>query len=335
MSAICGFSNLHSRCDSCTPACAHWPHSPAFPAPSPPPDLSLSRAPVGRLREEQERAERSKEESSRLLRGSEDSLDSTSVAANNIRGGHGGKRASLADIDEGAEQRDRHISSSTSLADDEMFDTMLVADAGTGRGSLELPALDDGSNFEDEFDPILASIRKPQKKEPAFNAKAFRAGASGRCASQPFPVRGDQEGALPSSPSPKDDASETNRGDPNARSAFSAGFLSISPGSMRARAGDVMAQSSAQISRSANAFRSALENSASSALDSRKRRQSDPPRPTDGAIELEEGMAGKGASGSRRATGGREGGEMDDVRLVSADELLSEEEVSKRQNFGG
>lgn len=218
-------------------------------------------------------------------------------------------------------QFERHLSSPLGLRDAEELDSTLAADASTRKGSLELPVMDDGSNFEDEFDPILASIRKPQQEEPAVKS---RADASAR------PTIGEE--ATSSFPEPNEEPNDMQRGLPNAGTALAASLLSILPGSMRARAGDVMAQSSAQISKSANAFRSALDSSGSApALDPWKRRQSDPPaRVPDTAVELEEGMAGKGAGGGRRTAGAR-GGEEDEVRLLSADELLSEEEVRARE----
>lgn len=223
-------------------------------------------------------------------------------------------------------QFERHLSSPLSLRDAEELDSTLATDASTRKGSLELPVMDDGSNFEDEFDPILASIRKIQQKEPAVKPMPSRADVSVR------PKIGDETAS--SSPQPNGEPTEVQKGLPNAGTTLAAGLLSILPGSMRARAGDVMAQSSAQISKSANAFRSALDSSgSSSALDPWKRRQSDPPpRVPDTAVELEEGMVGKGTSGGRRTAGPR-GGEEDEVRLVSADELLSEEEVRARETW--
>lgn len=224
-------------------------------------------------------------------------------------------------------QFERQLSSPMGLRDAEELDSTLAADASTRKGSLELPVMDDGSNFEDEFDPILASIRKTQQKEPAVKPISSRADASVRLTIE--------DEAASSSPGPNREPTEVQRGVPNASTTLAAGLLSILPGSMRARAGDVMAQSSARISKSANAFRSALDTSgSSSALDPWKRRQSDPPpRVPDTAVELEEGIAGKGTGGGRRTAGAR-GGEEDEVRLVSADELLSEEEVRAREAGG-
>lgn len=178
---------------------------------------------------------------------------------------------------------------------------------------------DGGGNFEDEFDPILASIRKPPpQQQPAGTATAKHArprGSRTTSPSPPPPAPGDRKQA---SDNPEHDA-----GRPSAGSTFAASFLSMLPGDMRAKAGEVMAQSSARITESANAFRTALDpgGAAPPASDKFKRRQSDPTY--GGSPDLEEGRGGKG--GSRRAAAG-EGGE-DEVRLMNVDELLSEEEV--------
>jgi len=95
------------------------------------------------------------------------------------------------------------------------------------------------------------------------------------------------------------------------------------PGDMRAKAGEVMAQSSARISESADAIRSALESgrvAAPAPADKFKRRQSDG---GGGNPDLEDGRGG--GKGGRRAAGGE--GDDDEVRLLNVNELLSEEEV--------
>lgn len=179
---------------------------------------------------------------------------------------------------------------------------------------------DGGGNFEDEFDPILASIRKPPPQpQPASAAAAKHAP----------PLGGErQQAPLPGNP-------EHDTGRPSAGSTFAASFLSALPGDMRAKAGEVMAQSSARIAESANAFRSALDpgRAAPSASDKFKRRQSDPTY-GGGNSDLEDGRGGKG--GGRRAAAGE--GDEDEVRLMNVNELLSEEEVRggrPRSTFGG
>lgn len=205
---------------------------------------------------------------------------------------------------------------------------------------------EDGGNFEDEFDPILASIRKPAHDPGRASPTRLRSAS---------PTRTGRQASTASASSPRDDfdpflpgergdrnpdtfVTDDYRGNPLAGSggggsgAFASGLLSMFPGNMRARAESVMAQSSASISKSAGAFRSALESSGeSSAAAKLKRRESDPSYPADAASRAEEGRGKNGAGGGagRRAVAGD--GDEGDVPMVSVNDLLSDDEVSGRR----
>ncbi|CAM9362098.1 unnamed protein product [Ectocarpus fasciculatus] len=275
---------------------------------------------MDRLLEEQEREERSKEESLRLLRSSDEttdassSQDSSGTSTTAPTAGRAerevnslGRAGALGDIEipqlrqeENAELRS-HPSPRGSASEHSSF--------GDRFASME----DGGVNFEDEFDPILASIRKPQQP-PASTTTAARG----------MSPRGRPAAATTTAPqSGGDRGREANdAGRPTTGSSLAAGFLSMLPGDMRAKAGEVMAQSSARISDSANAFRSALGpgGAAQSATDKSKRRQSDPTY--------------RGVDGGDRELGeGR--GDEDDVRLMNVNEVLSEEERQQLASFAG
>lgn len=195
---------------------------------------------------------------------------------------------------------------------------------GRPSGSADFTSDAEDGNFEDEFDPILASIRKP----PAASS-ASPSAARSLPATTPFQRGcGEAAGASPSYNREAEASHLEEKGTPSAGPSFAAGILSMFPGDMRARAGDVMAQSSARISESASVFRSALESGVPSAGKTKggKRRQSDPP--TDGLELVEEGKGGKGAA-SRRTAGV---GDEQDIRMVSVNELLSEEEVRSKRD---
>lgn len=202
--------------------------------------------------------------------------------------------------------------------------------ASEGGFSDRFASLEDGGhNFEDDFDPILASIRKPQQQQQQSSTSTQGTSAASKSASP----RG--SGVVSPPPGGNKGRDESDAGRPSATSSFAVGFLSMLPGDMRAKAGEVMAQSSARISESANAFRSALDarGAGSSATDRSKRRQSDPlHRGVNGGgdVELGEGRGGK--AGARRAVGGE--GEEDEVRLLNVNELLSEEEVRGKGELG-
>ncbi|CAN0162121.1 unnamed protein product [Ectocarpus sp. 12 AP-2014] len=275
---------------------------------------------MDRLLEEQEREERSKEESLRLLRSSEETTDASSsqdssgtsttapTAGRSEREANSlGSVGTLGDVEipqlrpgENAKLRS-HPSPRGSASEHSSF--------GDRFASME----DGGGNFEDEFDPILASIRKPQPPPASATAAASSMSPRGRlaAATAAAPPSGGERGR---------DANDTGR--PSTGSSLAAGFLSMLPGDMRAKAGEVMAQSSARISESANAFRSALGpgGAAQSATDKSKRRQSDQTcRGVDGGDhELEEGRGGE-----------------DDVRLMNVNEVLSEEERQQLASFAG
>lgn len=195
---------------------------------------------------------------------------------------------------------------------------------GRPSGSADFASDAEDGNFEDEFDPILASIRKPPAASSASPSAA-------RSLPETTPFQDGRREAAAASPSYNREAEASQleeKGTPSAGPSFAAGILSMFPGDMRARAGDVMAQSSARISESASVFRSALESGVQSAGKTKggKRRQSDPP--TDGLELVEEGKGGKGAA-SRRTAGV---GDEQDVKLVSVNELLSEEEVRSKRD---
>ena len=270
-----------------------------------------------RLLEEQEREEKSKDESLRLLRTSRDpaSPDSavTGFAGRVEREDNNGNSGALGDVEmpqlgtvtdaeqEHLQQQHRSRLSSPNGAPSEHSSSSFR----DRFASME----DGGGNFEDEFDPILASIRKPPpQRQPASTAAAKHA-----------PPLGEERQQAP----PLPDNPEHDTGRPSAGSTFAASFLSMLPGDMRAKAGEVMAQSSARITESASAFRSALDpaGTAPPASDKFKRRQSDPTY--GGNSDLEDGRGAK--SGGRRAAAGE--GDEDEVRLMNVNELLSEEEV--------
>ena len=292
-----------------------------------------------RLLEEQEREEKSKAESLRLLRNSGDTTADAPPAqassgagaaegAGRAAGGDNGRSSGgalgeieipqlrmMTDAEEEEQQQRSRLFSPDGGA----------SDSGFSDGRFASMEEDGGGNFEDEFDPILASIRKPpQRQQPARTAAAAVAAAAAAASTPPprsrtsSPPAGERKQDSPS-PSPAHDA-----GRPSAGTTFAAGFLSMLPGDMRARAGEVMAQSSARISESADAIRSALESGrvpVPSAADRSKRRQSDGGNP-----DLEDGRGGSKGGGGRRAAAGGEGDD-EEVRLLNVNELLSEEEV--------
>lgn len=297
-----------------------------------------------RLLEEQEREERSKDESLRLLRTSGDTTDvassqdssGTSALGTAGRVAEGGNNShssggALGEIEipqlpaaaaEPEQLRQQHRSRQSSPIGN-------ASESSSFRdrfASIE----DGGANFEDEFDPILASIRKPPQQQELQQPQQQQ--QSERTTATAAPGAGSGGGERkqePFLPSPENDTV----GRPTAGSTFAAGFLSMLPGDMRAKAGEVMAQSSTRISESANAIRSALGpgGAAPSAADKFKRRQSDPTYRGD-ISELEEGKGGTG--GSRRMVGGGEGDE-DEVRLMNVNDLLSEEEVRRMGSILG
>lgn len=334
--------------------------------------LSLSASPLyGRLREEQERTERSADESLRLLRTSGDGADagyahdagmgtasardSASISigdrATRFQGGNGRSNA-LGDMDVsrlgiGAEQTGRTSSphdgagkiattfgSATASA---AASAGAAAALGSGDSFGELTSTEDGENFEDEFDPILASIRKPPPKTSTTVFSAAANKPTTQATSAAFQGGGAERSSLSTdrSASTTTTTDRESNGDaaaalvterkggasPAASATFATGFLSMFPGSVRARAEDV-------VSKSTSAFRSALDSSGlpSAAVGKGKRRESDPPYHGDaGALELEEGRGdGGGGMGRRTARGG---GDEEDIPMVSVDELLSEEEV--------
>ena len=200
---------------------------------------------------------------------------------------------------------------------------------------------EDGANFEDEFDPILASIRKPAhdpgRASPTrlSSASPIPTGQQASTASASSP-REDFEPFLPGDRGDRDPVTSVtdDRGRPPAGGAFASGLLSMFPGNMRARAEGIMAQSSASISKSAGAFRSALESggpsAAATAAAKGKRRESDPPYLTDAASRAEEGRGKNGAGvGGRRMVAGD--ADEEDVPMVSVNDLLSDREVSERR----
>lgn len=294
----------------------------------------LTRASTSRLLEEQEREERSKDESRRLLRTSGDTTNE--LSSRDVSGAS----AAMAAASEGQDNR-------RLLADVEMPQLRTESEqqelqqrsrlsspsCGAGEGSFRdtFASLEDGGhNFEDEFDPILASIRKPTQQKQSASTQGPPPPAAGNKGAPPR----DSAATAPALDGGKS-RDESDAGRPSATSSFAVGFLSMLPGDMRAKAGEVMAQSSARISESANAFRSALDarGAAPSGTNRFKRRQSDPiHRGVNGDdAELGEGRGSK--AGARRAAGGE--GEEDEVRLLNVNELLSEEEVRERGRMGG
>lgn len=311
--------------------------------------LSLSRTrsfPVRRLRDEQERAENSNAESLRLLgspgRGD---TDATSFMAGVGDGEHtgGGCGGTLGDAESSlsmkSTSRPGFVSSPSNVLTrgDWRHAGMVSAYTTTGRkegdgdvggvtshqSEFDTMADEGEGNFDDEFDPILASIRKPPQFTSAGpvtgTARAASAASSPTSPPSPESVANTKHSGAGLSPFEMAD----ERGKPTVGARFASGFLSMFPGDIRARAGDVMAQSSARISQSASALRTAIESGTSTD----KRRQSDPCRPLDarGFAQLEEGKGKGGAAG--RHVAGDEGEE--DVRMVNVDELLSEEEVRR------
>lgn len=285
--------------------------------------------------------ERSKDESLRLLRGSGETQEVASTqgsraeggAAESERTGSGATSNSFrkdscgsnafADIEmprvrTETEHRE-FLSSPTGFRSEEGGRKAFGTPAGLRGDSFKFASADDG-NFDDEFDPILASIRKPPQQDTAASAPAV-AGNAPPPTPSPFLRHGEKGDGIVGG------NGDSDRGAPDAATTFAAGLLSMFPGDMRARAGDIMAQSSARISKSANAFRSSLETGGAPGTDTAKRRQSDQQRP-ESAAALEEGRGSKGAAGRR--TVGMGGGEEDDVRILSVNELLSENEVRAR-----
>lgn len=167
-------------------------------------------------------------------------------------------------------------------------------------------------NFEDEFDPILASIRKGRQ-----------------AASPPKPVAEARQEPVADTAADADASSRPllkNDSEERVKSrvgvTFAAGLLSVFPEDLRARAGDMMVQSSASISRSAEVFRSALESGVPGMAG--KSQRSREGHDTDG-IELEEGRGG--SSSTRRGAGSAMPAGEEDVRVLSVDELLNDDEV--------
>lgn len=175
----------------------------------------------------------------------------------------------------------------------------------------------DDENFEDEFDPILASIRKP----PQTSATASAPSSTGKSSSDAT-IAGTGICDAPTVEEKKSDS----RGSPNVGANFAAGLLSVFPEDMRARAGDMMVESSLRLSKSAGALRSALE-SGVPFVGNRSKRQ----REVDDGIELEDGRTG--ASSSRRTMGGRKDEDEENVRMLNVNEVLNEEEVRKIGRF--
>lgn len=269
---------------------------------------------MDRLLEEQEREERSKDESLRLLRASGDPTDVAYFHDANVR-----------------EERESSRITAAATVDDDIELQQLSTDSHNFRS----PEAEDGGNFEDEFDPILASIRKPASRDPG-RASPTRRSASPTPTGQATAASGSTRDGFESSFLPgecrdrdPDTLPKDDRGKPaaaGANGAFASGLLSMFPGNMRARAEGVMAQSSASISKSAGAFRSALETGGASAAGKGKRRESDPPPyPTDAASRAEEGRGKNGAGGGRRMVAGDT--DEDDVPMVNVNDLLSDDEV--------
>ncbi|CAN0096211.1 unnamed protein product, partial [Hapterophycus canaliculatus] len=273
-----------------------------------------------RLLEEQEREERSKEESLRLLKSYGDTTESP-ASRNMSRPSAAISAASEGKEDDLRLHGDVKIPQLWTEAEQQELQQrsrLSSPSCGASEGSFSdrFASLEDGGhNFEDEFDPILASIRKPPQHQPPAStqgpAAAANKSASPRGSAALTPPLGGEK-------SPD----ESDAGRPSATSSFAVGFLSMLPGDMRAKAGEVMAQSSVRISESANAFRSALDARGAVPLgaDRSKRRQSDPIHRgvNGGDAELGEGRGGK--AGARRVVEGE--GEEDEVRLVNVNELL-------------
>ncbi|CAM9127010.1 unnamed protein product [Scytosiphon promiscuus] len=291
---------------------------------------------MDRLLEEQEREERSKDESLRLLRTSGDATDAASPRTRS------GVNAAMQVASEGKED-DRRLLADIEVPqlrkDEEQLELqkrsrLSSPSCGASEGSLSFSdrfaSLEDGGhNFEDDFDPILASIRKPpQQQQSGSTQGSVAAAAAARQSTSPR----DSGATVPPLGGTKD-GNESAADRPSASSSFAVGFLSMLPGDMRAKAGEVMAQSSARISESASAFRSALDarGAVPSGIDRSKRRQSDPVHRgvNVGDAELGEGRGGK--AGGRRAVGGD--GEEDEVRMLNVNELLSEEERQQLSSF--
>ncbi|CAM9742264.1 unnamed protein product [Discosporangium mesarthrocarpum] len=141
---------------------------------------------------------------------------------------------------------------------------------------------------EDEFDPILASIRTPPPCTLSCHTNDCMSG-------------GDVEDP------------ETGQMDaPAAGANFMGGILSHFPGDVRTRAGDVIAQSSAHLEKSAGVFRSAMETS----------------MPFLGGKRKREGRGWKGTAGgtddaSDRVRGGQQ---EEDVKQLTTAEILNDEE---------
>lgn len=274
--------------------------------------------------EEQEREEKSKDESHRLLRTSGDPTDGASSPDSVL--------TTSAVATRRVETKDNNRSSGGAIGEVEMPHLGTGSDVEQQQQSRQRSRLsspngvasengsfrdrfasmeDGGGNFEDEFDPILASIRKPPQQKAASATTTKQAPQRGSTTLPPPPPGGDRAQAHASA--------EDDVGRPSAGSTFAASFLSMLPGDMRAKAGEVMAQSSARIAESTNAFRSALDpgGAAPPASDKFKRRQSDPTY--GGKSDIEEGRGG------RRAAAGET--DEDEIRLMNVNELLSEEEV--------
>lgn len=282
--------------------------------------ITSSRSPhhslMDRLLEEQEREERSKDESLRLLRASGDATDVTYYHDADVRG---------------ESESSRSTAAAAAAVDDDIELQQLSTDSNKFRSA----EAEDGGNFEDEFDPILASIRKPTSRDPKRASPRRRSTSptpTGQTtAASASALEGFESSFLSGESRDRDlDTSITDDGENAAAGAdskgvFASGLLSMFPENIRARAEGVMAQSSASISKSAGAFRSALETGgAAAAAGKGKRRESDPPPyPTDAALRAEEGRGKNGAGGGRRMLGDTD----DDVPMVNVNDLLSDDEV--------
>lgn len=202
---------------------------------------------------------------------------------------------------------------------------------------------EEDGNFEDEFDPILASIRKSPQQAAASSTASFASSPGGaspkRQESSPTNGRENNGNNYTKIHSSRDVTEAVGYKQPNVGVSFAAGLLPIFPGKMLARAGDVVAQSTAHMSKTAEAVRAAVESGINSANNHGKRRPRGYDEEEGQGIEMEEdrsggaGGSGGAASSSRRSVvglgrgGGGGMGGKDDVRVMNVDDLLSQEEV--------
>lgn len=179
---------------------------------------------------------------------------------------------------------------------------------------LECMGDDDDGNFEDEFDPILASIRKPPQPSPTAS-----------CASSSTVGGGSKNSSSPGKGGISEGGDRGKRHDSGV--SFGTGLRSIFPRNVRARAEDVVTQSSANMSKTAGAFRVAFGLGVNGTGGTGWRRDS-----STGMVREEgrEKDLGTISSARRVGLGGGKcsglGGE-EDVLVLDANELLSEEEV--------